>query len=213
MNMKTHRFVFSPIEVNTYILADENGECAIIDCGCYNIDEFNELKAFISENSLKPVILLNTHLHLDHVFGNRFVLKEYGLKTHASIEEEKNLLYVTKHAEIFGLSMPEPPGIGTYLKDGQKVEIGNISLQCLFVPGHSSGSIAFYCQAGNFVFTGDALFAGSIGRSDLAGGNHQTLLKSIKDKLLNLPDDTKVYPGHGPETRIGVERLNNPFLT
>ncbi len=211
--MKIHRFVFSPIEVNTYLLADENRECAIIDCGCYDNYEFNELKTFINENSLKPVILLNTHLHLDHVFGNRFVLKEYGLMTHASLEEEGNLVTATQHAEIFGLSMPEPPGIGTYLTDGQKVEVGNISLHCLFVPGHSSGSIAFYCEAGNFVFTGDALFAGSIGRSDLVGGDHQTLLNSIKDKLLNMPDETIVYPGHGPETRIGVERINNPFLT
>ncbi|MBN1388516.1 MAG: MBL fold metallo-hydrolase [Bacteroidales bacterium] len=211
--MKIHRFVFSPIDVNTYILADENGECAIIDCGCYDDSEFNVLKAYINENKLKPVKLLNTHLHLDHVFGNRFVLQEYGLKTHASREEEENLSSASQHAGLFGLSMPEPPGIGTYISGGQSITVGNINLLCLFVPGHTSGSIAFYCEADNFVFTGDALFAGSIGRADLAGGDYHTLLRSIKENLLNLPDNTIVYPGHGPETRIGVERQINPFLT
>jgi len=211
--MKIHRFVFSPIAVNTYVLEDENSECAIIDCGCYDKSEFNELKTYIDENKLKPVKLLNTHLHLDHVFGNRFVLQEYGLKTHASREEEKNLSSAPQHAELFGLSMPEPPGIGTYISHGQNITVGSLKLQCLFVPGHSSGSVAFYCEADNFVFTGDALFAGSIGRSDLAGGDHHTLLRSIKENLLNLPDNTIVYPGHGPETKIGVERQHNPFLT
>jgi len=211
--MKIYRLVFSPIEVNTYILADKNGECAIIDCGCYDNYEFTELKACINKNKLQPVKLLNTHLHLDHIFGNRFVLQEYGLKTHASREEEENLLSATRQADMFGLSMPEPPGIGTFISGGNKIAVGDISLQCLFVPGHTSGSIAFYCEEGNFVFTGDALFAGSIGRSDLPGGDHHTLLHSIKDNLLNLPDDTIVYPGHGPETKIGVERQNNPFLT
>jgi hydroxyacylglutathione hydrolase len=211
--MKIHRFVFSPIGVNTYILADDNGECAIIDCGCYDNSEFNELKEYINENKLKPKKLLNTHLHLDHVFGNRFVLQEYGLKTHATREEKKNLSSATQHAELFGLIMPEPPGIGTYIEGGQMIFAGKISLQCLFVPGHTDGSIAFYCESGNFVFTGDALFAGSIGRTDLPGGDHQTLLNSIKENLLNLPDDIIVYPGHGPETKIGVERQHNPFLT
>ncbi|MEA1886858.1 MAG: MBL fold metallo-hydrolase [Bacteroidota bacterium] len=211
--MKIHRFVFSPIEVNTYVVSGENGKCAIIDCGCYNDQEFEELRTYIKENNLKPVKLLNTHLHLDHIFGNRFVLEEYGLKTHAYKKDEKNLSFATVHAEIFGLSMPEPPGIGTYIEPGDIISFGNISFQCLFVPGHTSGSIAFYCEKENLVFTGDALFAGGIGRTDLPGGDHQTLLSSIKERLLTLPDDTVVYPGHGPETKIGVERQNNPFLT
>ncbi|MDT8401369.1 MAG: MBL fold metallo-hydrolase [Bacteroidales bacterium] len=211
--MKIHRLIFSPIEVNTYILADENGDCAIIDCGCYTDAEFDELKTFINENKLKPVKLLNTHLHLDHIFGNRFVLDEYGLKTHAAREEEMNLLSAVQYAAMFGLNMPEPPDVGTFISGGQELKVGKILLHCLFVPGHTAGSIAFYCREENFVLTGDALFAGSIGRSDLPGGNHDTLLTSIKNNLLSLPDDIVVYPGHGTETRIGVERKTNPFLT
>lgn len=213
MLMKIHRMIFSPIEVNTYLLSDENGDCAIIDCGCYNEPEFNELKAFIQDNGLKPVKLLNTHLHLDHIFGNRFILQEYGLKTHAAREEEMNLMSATNHALMFGLNMPEPPAIGTYIEDGQDIRVGALNLRCLFVPGHTSGSMAFHCAQEKFVFTGDALFNGSIGRTDLPGGDHPTLLGSIQDKLLNLPDDTRVYPGHGEHTSIGIERENNPFLT
>jgi len=212
-SMKIHRLVFSPIQVNTYILADDIGKCAIIDCGCYNDTEFDELKTFISDNNLKPVKLLNTHLHLDHVFGNRFVLQEYGLKTHAAREDENNLLSATLHAELFGFSMPDPPGIGTYISGGQDISVGSIKLKCLFVPGHTAGSIAYYSEKEKIVFTGDALFAGSIGRTDFPDGDHQTLLNSIRDNLLNLPDDTVVYPGHGPETKIGIERENNPFLS
>jgi len=211
--MKIHRLVFSPIEVNTYILADENGDCAVIDCGCYTDEEFDELKTFINENELKPVKLLNTHLHLDHIFGNHYVLEEYGLKTHAAREDEMNLLSAGQHAEMFGLNMPEPPGIGTFISGGQEIEVGKIRLLCLFIPGHTAGSIAFYCEEGDFIFTGDALFAGSIGRTDLPGGDYNTLIRSIKTNLLNLPDSTVVYPGHGPETKIGVERKTNPFLT
>jgi len=211
--MQIHRFIFSPIEVNTYILEDDQGKCAIIDCGCYDDAEFNELKAFITTNNLRPVKLLNTHLHLDHVFGNRFVLQEYGLKTHASKEEEKNLLSATNHAEMFGLSMPQPPEIGTFIEGGQIIQVGELDLKCLFVPGHTAGSIAFYNEDNKFVFTGDALFAGSIGRTDLPGGDHARLMESINENLLNLPDDIVVYPGHGPHTKIGVERHSNPFLT
>jgi len=211
--MRIQRLIFSPIEVNTYVLADDEGSCAIIDCGCYTDSEFEELKTFIRDNKLKPVKLLNTHLHLDHIFGNRYVLQEYGLKTQAAREEEVNLLSATQYAQMFGLDMPEPPGVGKFISGGQELDVGKISLQCLEVPGHTAGSIAFYCEDMNFVFTGDALFAGSIGRTDLPGGDHRTLLDSIKNNLLSLPDDTVVYPGHGPETRIGIERQTNPFLT
>ena len=211
--MKIHSLVFSPIEVNTYVLADSDGDCAVIDCGCYNDEEFDELKNFISTNNLRPVKLLNTHLHLDHIFGNRYMLEEYGLKTHAAREEAQNLRMAGAHADIFGLSMPEPPGVGTFVSGGQEIAVGKILLKCIFVPGHTAGSIAYYCEQGNFVFSGDALFAGSIGRTDLPGGDHKTLLASIKDNLLGLPDDTLVYPGHGPATKIGAERKANPFLT
>lgn len=211
--MKIHSFVFSPIEVNTYILADNNGRCIIIDCGCYDEGEFKQLKSFISLNHMEPVALLNTHLHLDHIFGNHFVLDYYGLKTHACREDEMNLLSSPTIAEMFGLSMPQPPGIGHYVEDGQEIHAGDISLRCLFVPGHTAGSIAYHNEKEGVVFTGDTLFAGGIGRTDLPGGDQQTLMQSIRDSLLTLPDDTIVYPGHGPRTTIGNERKHNPFLS
>ncbi len=211
--MKINRFVFSPIRVNTYLISDENGDCAIIDCGCYDETEFSELKKFISENRLNPVKLLNTHLHLDHIFGNRFVNSEYGLKTHANRNEEENLNSAVTTAGLFGLSMPEPPGIGKYIEAGDIIEIGNIKLECIPVPGHTRGSIAFYCEDEQFVFSGDALFAGSIGRTDLPGGDHTTLINSIRNNLFCLPENTTVFPGHGPSSTIGAESENNPFLT
>ncbi|MDZ7739656.1 MAG: MBL fold metallo-hydrolase [Bacteroidales bacterium] len=211
--MKIKKLVFSPIEVNTYILSDDSGDSVIIDCGCYDEQEFDKLKAYIVDNDLRPVMLLNTHLHLDHIFGNHFMLKEYGLRTHAAREEEPNLSSAPLHAEMFGLSMPEPPGAGEFVSGGQVLTAGDIKLKCLFVPGHTAGSIAYYCEEENCVFSGDTLFAGGIGRTDLPGGDHGTLLSSIGEQLLVLDGDTAVYPGHGPETTIAAERKSNPFLT
>lgn len=205
--------VFSPIEVNTYILSDDRGDCVIIDCGCYDEQEFEKLKAYIDGDNLRPVMLLNTHLHLDHIFGNHFILKEYGLRTHAAREEEPNLSSAPMHADMFGLSMPEPPGAAEFIAGGQLLTAGGIKLECLFVPGHTAGSIAYYSEEGECVFSGDTLFAGGIGRTDLPGGDHGTLLSSIGEKLLGLSGDTMVYPGHGPATTIAAERKSNPFLT
>ncbi len=210
--MKVNRLVFSPIEVNTYVIDDEKGNCAIIDCGCYNAEEFNELKGFLSERKLKPSLLLNTHMHLDHIFGNRMMLSEYGLLTHATAEEESNRLLAQEHAMMFGMKMDEPPVIGTLLGKNQLIRFGDISFRALKVPGHTAGSLAYYIEDYNMVFTGDALFRGSIGRSDLPGGNHDTLIKSINNELLSLKSETVVYPGHGNETTIGFEKENNPYL-
>ncbi len=211
--MKIKKMVFSPIEVNTYILSDDKGDSVIIDCGCYDEKEFDQLKAYIDGNNLRPLKLLNTHLHLDHIFGNHFMLKEYGLSTLAAREEGPNLTSAPLHAEMFGLSMPEPPGVGGYISGGKLLTVGGIKLECLFVPGHTAGSIAYYWKEEKCVFSGDTLFAGGIGRTDLPGGDHGTLLSSIGEKLLSLPGDTVVYPGHGPATTIDTERKSNPFLT
>ncbi|MFO7756685.1 MAG: MBL fold metallo-hydrolase [Bacteroidales bacterium] len=211
--MKIKKMVFSPIEVNTYILSDDEGNSVIIDCGCYDEQEFDNLKAYISDNNLRPLKLLNTHLHLDHIFGNHFMLKEYGLSTLAAREEEPNLTSAPLHAEMFGLNMPEPPGVGGFISGGKLLTFGDIKLESLFVPGHTAGSIAYYWKEEKCVFSGDTLFAGGIGRTDLPGGDHGTLLNSITDKLLSLPGDTVVYPGHGPATTIAAERKSNPFLT
>jgi len=210
--MEIFKLVFSPIDVNTYILADKSGDCAIIDCGCYDEAEFAELVALLESKKLKPVLLLNTHCHLDHIFGNGFILEKYGLKTFSCKLDEPNRKDATQHAMLFGLSMNEPPEPAGFLTDNQVISFGTTDLVALLVPGHTAGSLAFYSEKNNCVFTGDALFAGSIGRSDLPGGNHDTLIKSIKTKLFVLPPATVVYSGHGPETSIEREMKSNPYF-
>lgn len=211
--MEIHRIVFSPIEVNTYILADASGDCAVIDCGCYDESEFKKLEQFISEKKLHPVLLLNTHCHLDHIFGNNFMLEKYNLRSLSHEQDEKNRTNSMSHALMFGLTMENPPEPAGFLTDNQKLTFGSIELKTLHVPGHSPGSIAFYSEKEGCVFTGDALFAGSIGRTDLPGGSSDTLLASIKTRLFTLPSDTVVYPGHGGKTDIKTEMRYNPFFS
>jgi len=210
--MEIFRLLFSPIQENTYILADQSGECAIIDCGCYDRDEFSRLTGLIEEKKLKPVLLLNTHCHLDHLFGNGMILETYNLATLCGREDEKNRENSVNYAIIFGLSIEKPPKPEGYLTDGQKITFGVTELTALHVPGHSPGSYAFYCRNDNVVFTGDALFKSSIGRSDFPGGDHETLINSIKNKLFVLPPETVVYPGHGDQTTIESEIKNNPYF-
>jgi glyoxylase-like metal-dependent hydrolase (beta-lactamase superfamily II) len=210
--MKIYKFVFSPIEVNTYILVDDSGDCAIIDCGCYEKQESEELENFIKEKGINPVLLLNTHCHLDHIFGNSFVLEKYGLRTFSSELDELNRKNASQHAMLFGLTMDTPPEPAGFISDNQIVAFGTTELKALHVPGHTSGSLAFYSEKNNCVFTGDALFSGSIGRTDLQGGNYETLIRSIKNKLFVLPPSTVVYPGHGNETTIEREMKTNPFF-
>lgn len=210
--MEVYKLVFSPIEVNTYVLADKSGDCAIIDCGCYDEEEFAELVALLESKNLKPVLLLNTHCHLDHIFGNGFILEKYGLKTFSCELDEPNRKDAPQHAMLFGLTMNEPPEPAGFLKDNQVISFGTTELEALLVPGHTAGSLAFFSEKNGCVFTGDALFAGSIGRSDLPGGNYETLIKSIKTKLFVLPPSTVVYSGHGQETSIEREMKSNPFF-
>lgn len=210
--MKIYRHIFSPIEVNTYILADNSGESAVIDCGCYDETEFSKLVKFMDSKELRPVLLLNTHCHLDHIFGNNFMLKKYGLRSLYSRLEESNRMDASEHAKLFGLKMADAPEAGAFIEHGETTGFGSVSLLALHVPGHTAGSLAFYSKANGCVFTGDALFAGSIGRSDLPGGDFQALIESIRSKLLSLPPETVVYPGHGKETTIEQEEKTNPFL-
>lgn len=210
--MEIYRFIFSPIEVNTYVLADNSGDCAIIDCGCYETYESEELASFIDDNKLNPVLLLNTHCHLDHIFGNRFILEKYNLRTHCSEMDEMNRKSSQQHATLFGLTMEMPPEPGKFINDGDSVTFGTTELKALHVPGHTTGSLAFYSEKNGCVFTGDALFAGSIGRTDLEGGDFETLINSIKNKLFILPGSTIVYAGHGGETTIEREMRSNPWF-
>lgn len=210
--MDIHKLVFSPISVNTYVLDDGSGDCAVIDCGCYDRSEFSVLENFFTGRKLKPVLLLNTHCHLDHIFGNVFMLEKYGLRTLSGEPDENNRRNATHHAMVFGLEMEDAPEPEGFLSDGQELRFNDAILKVLHVPGHSPGSMAFYYEAGKCVFTGDALFSGSIGRTDLPGGRHETLIKSIREKLLTLPPDTVVYPGHGESTDIATEIRTNPWL-
>lgn len=210
--MEIYRHIFSPIEVNTYVLADKSGDCAIIDCGCYTENEFRKLDGFIESRKLKPVLLLNTHCHLDHVFGNRFILEKYNLRSFCCEDDEYNRLNAVNIAMLFGLVMETPPEPEGFLSDGQIITFGEISLKVLHVPGHSKGSVSFYSEHDGVVFTGDALFSGSIGRTDLPGGDYGTLIKSISGKLFTLPPDTVVYPGHGESTTIEKEIKTNPYF-
>jgi hydroxyacylglutathione hydrolase len=210
--MEIYKLVFSPIEVNTYILADPSGDCAIIDCGCYDRREFDKLTVFINEKKISPVLLLNTHCHLDHVFGNGFFLEKYGIRTLSGELEEANRKNSVKHAMFFGLTMDVPPEPGAFIHHNQVISFGTTELIALHVPGHAPGSMAFYCEMDKCVFTGDALFSGSIGRTDLPEGNYETLIDSIRSRLFVLPPETVVYPGHGENTTIGKEVKTNPFF-
>lgn len=211
--LKIKSFEFSPIQENTYILYNESNEAAIIDPGCYFDDEKDELARFITEMDLKPIMLLNTHCHLDHVFGNKFVAEKFNLKL--QIHEKEKL--VLSYAPISGLTYNMPfdnyQGELVLLNEGDTLKIGNDELSILLTPGHSPGSVSLYCKKDKFVIVGDALFYRSIGRTDLPGGDHDLLLKNIREKLFVLPDDTKVYSGHGPVTVIGDEKKFNPFLS
>ncbi len=204
---------FNPFQENTYILYDETGECAIIDPGCFENSEKLELDNFITSNALKPVRLINTHCHIDHVFGNRFVSERYGLQLEIHKGELPVLEAVPRVSEFYGIPFPEPsPMPGSFIEEGDVVAFGNTKLEVYLTPGHSPASISFFCRDGKMLIAGDVLFRESIGRTDLPGGDHPTLISSIKTKLFPLGDDVKVYPGHGPETTIGWERQNNPFL-
>jgi len=204
---------YNGFQENTYVVYDATKECIIIDPGCYTHEEKKHLVQFIEKLGLNPVRLINTHCHLDHVFGNAHIAKTYNLGLEIHKMEVPVLDAVATVSEMYGFAdyenSPEP---SSFLKEGETIEFGNTILKNLFTPGHSPGSLSFYCKESNFVIAGDALFYGSIGRTDLPGGDHGTLIASIKSELLTLPDDTVVYSGHGQKTRIDFERDHNPFL-
>ncbi|RDV13219.1 MBL fold metallo-hydrolase [Pontibacter diazotrophicus] len=210
--MKVTCLTFNPFQENTYILHDDKNECVVIDPGCYEKQEREQLKNYIEENGLKVVRLLNTHCHIDHVLGNKFVADTYkvGLEIHP--DDEQTLRAIPAYAPSYGFQMYEEVLPTAFLQEGDVVTFGETELQVLFTPGHAPGHVVFYNGPEKICIGGDVLFQNSIGRTDLPGGNHETLINSIKSKLFALPDEVTVYPGHGPETTIGHERNNNPFL-
>ena len=206
-------FEFNYFQENTFLLYDDTREAVLIDCGCCRKEEEKELTDFILENKLTLKHLLCTHLHVDHVFGNGFIYKTYGLKPEANKQDVEKLPSPDEQAKLFGLRQHvENVPVEKYIVGGEIIKFGTSELQVLTVPGHSPGSVALYNKKNGFAIVGDALFAGSIGRTDLWGGNQEVLVAAIHDKLLSLPDETVIYPGHGPETRVIDEKFNNPYL-
>jgi len=205
-------FVFNPLQENTYVLLDQKDACCIIDPGCYFGNERVNLQEYIEQQGLTPKILLNTHCHLDHVFGNKFVYDTWYLPLYLHEKETPVLEFAPAAGLQWGMPFENYRGPLMLLKPGEKVKWGDDELDILFLPGHSPGSVGFYCAAQGFLIAGDTLFRGSIGRTDLPGGDHATLLHSIKEQLFTLPDDTIIYPGHGEETTIGWEKAHNPFF-
>lgn len=205
-------FTFSPVQENTYVLYNESGQCCIIDPGCYFPEERDELKTGIEKTGLTPVLLLNTHCHLDHVFGNKFVHDTWGLSLHLHPKEKPVLDFAPKSGEMWQLPFDNYEGPLVYLESGKKITIGEDELEIRFAPGHSPGSVAFYHEKGGFIIGGDVLFNGSVGRVDLPGGDGPTLINSIQTQFFTLPDETKVYSGHGPVTTVGFEKMNNPYV-
>ncbi len=211
--MEIQKFIFSPFAVNTYIIYDQTKECIIIDPACYTKDEEQKLLNFITENELKPQHLVNTHCHLDHVFGSKFISEKLNLLPEAHKDETSNNEMADIMAGNYGFDMERPPAIHTFIDENQTVKFGNSELLIKHVPGHTLGSLAFYNPADKWIIAGDVLFKDSIGRTDLPGGNFETIRKSIIEELYSLPEETIVYPGHGSSTSIGYEIRNNPFIT
>lgn len=211
--MQIKRFEFNHFSENTYVVFDETKEAAIIDCGAFFNEEKTELENFIIENNLTITHHLNTHLHIDHALGTSYIYKKFGVKPEYNKQEEELLPRLQQQAEAFGLKMEDTQvPAGRYLEENDLIRIGNFNFKVLMVPGHSPASLCFYSEDNHCIFSGDVIFRGSIGRTDLWGGNYEQLISNIREKILTLPDDTAIYPGHGPVTTVKYERNSSPFF-
>jgi hydroxyacylglutathione hydrolase len=206
------KLVFNSFGVNTYILFDKTGECIIIDPANYSEEEDSTLLSYIEQHNLTPVLHLNTHCHIDHVLGVHFVKNNYNIPFYTHIEEMSLLEKAPLMGEIFGFHVKPLPKPDKHLVHNDTISFGNSELRAIHVPGHSPGSLSYYSESDGFVITGDALFAGSIGRTDLPGGDYDILIGSITSNLLSLPRETTIWPGHGENSTIGNEKENNPFF-
>lgn len=205
-------FTFNSFQENTYLVYDDKGEAIIFDPGNSNNTENSLVKNFIEEKKLCLSRLILTHAHLDHVLGNRFISDNYGLLPEVNENDLFLIEGMMQTANMYGVPAEESPMPEKFLHEGDKIKLGDYTFECLHTPGHSPGSICFYNAQNKFAIVGDVLFYGSIGRTDLPRGNHEDLLNSIREKLFILPDDVKIYSGHGPSTTIGFEKNNNPFF-
>lgn len=211
---KVQCFTFNPFQENTYVVYDETKECVIFDPGNINVKEDKILSAFIEKEQLNVVQLINTHCHLDHVFGNQYVVEKYKVEFSMHKGEVPVLNSFIPTCQLYGIPIKVPsPSPTKFIEHQDVISFGNTQLLALLTPGHSPASLSFYCEASGFIISGDVLFRESIGRTDLPGGNFDTLVNSINTHLFTLPNQTIVYSGHGPTTTIGYEKENNPFLT
>jgi glyoxylase-like metal-dependent hydrolase (beta-lactamase superfamily II) len=205
-------FTFNPFQENSYLIYDETKQCIIIDPGCYTLAEKKRLSDFIAQQGLTPVRLLNTHCHLDHIFGNEYCEDKYNLSLEIHRGELPVLAAAPQSGQMFGVPTPKQRIPSKFIEQGDKISFGNTHFRVLFTPGHSPASICFYNELEDYIISGDVLFHESIGRYDLPGGNLNVLLHSIKTQLFTLPDETRVLSGHGMPTTIGHEKIYNPFI-
>ena len=210
--MKIKKFTFNPFQENTYVLSDESKECIIFDPGCFNVTEQEELSDYIKQENLRPVRLICTHAHIDHVLGNHFVAGAFNLGVEIFRSEYDMLALAERSAEVYGIPYTPSPEPSSYIADGELIQFGNSSLKAIHVPGHAPDHLIFVNEEENILIGGDVLFKGSIGRTDLPGGNHHQLIDNIENIVFKLKEELVVYSGHGPETTVGEEKRTNPFF-
>lgn len=211
--IKIEKFVVNPLGENSFVLSDETGECIFIDPGYYYGEEEDEVAYYLERNELTPVKITNTHCHFDHIMGVEFLRNKYTIPFCAHADDAFWVEKAVSQGQMFGFEMKPVQPIDEELVPGEKIRFGNSELEVIHVPGHAPGHVVLYNAEQGFLIAGDVLFYGSIGRTDLPGGDYNTLINNIKEKLFALPDETKVYCGHGPETTLGFEKSSNPFLT
>jgi glyoxylase-like metal-dependent hydrolase (beta-lactamase superfamily II) len=211
--LKIEKFVVNPLQENSFVLSDETQECIFIDPGFYFEVEQKEIIDYVEDNNLKPVKITNTHCHFDHIMGVEFIRNRFNIPFHAHPDDAFWVKQAIFQGKMFGFKMEPVQAPEHFYQKDETLKFGNTELEIIHVPGHSPGHVVFYSQKEGILIGGDVLFYGSIGRTDLPGGNHETLISGIKEKLFRLPDETKVYCGHGPETTLGFEKESNPFLT
>ncbi len=211
--IRIKKFTFNPFQENSYVLINDKNECIVVDPGCFNANEENELSNYIEVEGLTPIYLINTHFHIDHVLGNSFVAEKYNIPVTAFNSEIDMPAMAERSAELYGIPYKSSPKPTHFLAEGDTIDFGSSQLKVLFVRGHSPDHIVLVCEAEDFMIGGDVLFKGSIGRTDLPGGNHHDLIDNIESKIFTLKESIKVFSGHGPETTIGVEKNTNPFFT
>lgn len=208
------RFVVNMIEENCYILWDETREAAIVDCGAFTPQERQALSDYVTDRQLTVTRLLNTHGHFDHIFGNDFACRTFGLSPELHREEAATYEAAARQMQMFlhrDLPLTVPPA-GRYFETDDRLSVGSHEWRVIHTPGHTPGGVCFYCEAERVLLSGDSLFRGSIGRCDLPGGDERSLVRTLRERILTLPDEVRVLPGHGPETTIGFERAHNPCL-